>query len=226
MVLAGTRAGLFRVGDTGGRWSAECLLATDKPIMSLAVDASGETVCVGFYQGGMCASADGGRSWRPIGADLPYQDVRTLALHPRDPQTIYAGTEPAALYVSHDGGQRFEELTAVRTHPAARDWAFPIRPKLGHVRTLAFHPGNAQTFYVGIEVGSLLKTTDGGQTFSEASAMPPSTMPPRRPAAREAATSTMPSRKSRCCRTFPMRPRATPGAARCTRRVSIARSGK
>ncbi len=168
MILVGTRAGLFRVSDTHGQWSAERLLATDKPIMSLAVDASGEKIYIGFYQGGMCASRDAGRSWRPIGANLPYQDVRTLALHPDDPDTVYAGTEPAALYVSRDNGQRFEELTAVRTHPAAKDWAFPIRPKLGHVRTLAFHPDDPQTFYVGIEVGSLLKTTDGGQTFVEA----------------------------------------------------------
>ena len=36
------------------------------------------------------------------------------------------------------------------------------------MRTLAFHPDDPQTFYVGIEVGSLLKTTDGGQTFAEA----------------------------------------------------------
>ena len=57
MILVGTRAGLFRVSDTGGHWSAERLLATDKPIMSLAVDATGETICVGFYQGGMCASS-------------------------------------------------------------------------------------------------------------------------------------------------------------------------
>jgi len=99
MILAGTRVGLFRVGDAGGRWSAERLLATDKPIMSL----TGEKVCVGLCQSGMCASADAGRSWQPIGADLPCQDVRTLALHPTDPQTIYAGSGPAAPNLGEPG---------------------------------------------------------------------------------------------------------------------------
>lgn len=168
MLLVGTRAGLYHVGGRGGHESARCVLASQRPIMCLAADASGTRLYVGFYQGGMCTSADSGRSWRPIGTGLPFQDVRTLAMHPDDPDTVYAGTEPAALYVSHDGGAHFEELPAVRTHPSAGQWAFPIRPKLGHVRTLAFHPDDPQTFYVGIEVGSLLKTTDGGRTFTEA----------------------------------------------------------
>lgn len=105
MILAGTRVGLFRVGDTGGRWSAERLLASDKSIMSLTVDSTGEKVCVGLYQGGMCASSDTGRSWRAIGADLPCQDVRTLALHPTDPQTVYAGSGPAAPNLGEPAGR-------------------------------------------------------------------------------------------------------------------------
>ena len=168
MVLVGTRDGLYRL-RSNGHWSAQEMLRTEKPIMALATDATGERIYVGFYQGGMCVSRDGGRSWSPMGADLPHQDIRTLAVHPADPDTVYAGTEPAALYVSHDGGRRFEELPALRTHPSAKDWAFPIRPRLGHVRTLEFHPDDPQSFYVGIEVGSLLRTADGGQTFTEAS---------------------------------------------------------
>ena len=35
-----------------------------------------------------------------------------------DPDLVYAGVEDAALFVSADGGQSWEEKPALRTHPS------------------------------------------------------------------------------------------------------------
>lgn len=167
MSYLGTREGLFRVTDDGRTLNAKRVLEINKPIMCLAADARGETCFVGFFQGGMMRTTDSGKHWIPVGTALPHQDVRALALHPAKPGVVYAGTEPAALYLSEDNGDTWRELEGVRTHPSAKDWAFPIRPKLGHVRTIEIHPAEVNTLLVGIEVGSLLKSLDAGTTWTE-----------------------------------------------------------
>ena len=164
MLLVATSAGLLRMTEDG-EGKDRVTLAPGRPIMAVAAVTTGEACYVGLYRGGILGSRDEGRPWDELGP--PVRDVRALAVHPEDPSILYAGTEPAALFVSRDAGATWEELEGVRSHPSAGQWRFPVPPFRAHVRTIAFDPRDADILYVGIEVGSLLKSVDGGRTWQE-----------------------------------------------------------
>src|SRR5947209_13044787 len=78
---------------------------------------------------------------------------------------MYAGTEPSNLYRSEDGGQRWQQLPALRELPSEPRWSFPPRPWTHHVRTIALHPSDPNAIAVGIELGGVMRSRDGGATW-------------------------------------------------------------
>lgn len=115
----------------------------------------------GFDNGGLFSTDDGGKSWKDIaGGGLVLANVSACALDPTDPKRIYAGTNPPALFVTEDEGRSWKELAAIRRHPHAKVWSAPRgNPQL---RTIAISPGDSKVIFVGIEVGDLLRSDDGG----------------------------------------------------------------
>jgi hypothetical protein len=79
---------------------------------------------------------------------------------------LYAGTEPSHLFVSRNGGP-WTELGALQDIPSREHWSFPPRPWTHHVRWIAPDPHAAERLLVGIELGGLMYTDDGGDTFSD-----------------------------------------------------------
>ena len=45
-------------------------------------------------------------------------------------------------------------------------WHFPGPPHIAHTKHINFHPGDPDTLFIGIEVGGLQKSVDGGKTFT------------------------------------------------------------
>ena len=123
----------------------------------LALD--GDTVYVGCRGGGLKRSADGGDTFEDL--SLPEADVFSVAVSAAD-GAVYAGTEPSRLFCSRDGGERWEELTALQDIPSRPQWSFPPRPWTSHVRWIAPSPHDPKVMLVGIELGGLMRTEDGG----------------------------------------------------------------
>lgn len=144
----------------GGSWTAQPVLE-DQPAACVATD--GERVLVGTQGDGALLSADGGRGWEPI--ELPERDVLSVAISAAD-GTLYAGTEPSRVFASRDGGS-WEELEALQEIPSRDQWSFPPRPWTHHVRWLAPDPHATDRLLVGIELGGVMLTEDGGTTFSD-----------------------------------------------------------
>jgi BNR/Asp-box repeat len=92
-------------------------------------------------------------------------DVFSVAVGPDG--AAYAGMEPSAVHVSRDGGETWTELTALQEIPSKPRWSFPPRPWTSHVRWIAPSPHDATLLLVGIELGGLMRSTDGGATFSD-----------------------------------------------------------
>src|SRR4051794_13300045 len=131
---------------------AQCLAARD------------DDVYVGCRGGGLKRSADGGDTFEDV--HVPAHDVFSVAVSPVD-GAVYAGTEPSRLFRSHDGGDTWGELVALQEIPSKPTWSFPPRPWTSHVRWIAPSPHDADLVLVGIELGGLMRTDDGGASFSD-----------------------------------------------------------
>ncbi len=156
--------------ETGGRWQVECLLRA-VGAQCLAVDPSDERhLIVGTFDQGAFLSDDGGRTWSRA-ETLPATRVLSVAISPSwrvgGRGVLFAGCEPSALFWSEDGGRRWHEAVALRALPSAPTWSFPPRPWTSHVRAIALSPNDPGLVLVGIELGGVLRSTDGGLTWAD-----------------------------------------------------------
>jgi photosystem II stability/assembly factor-like uncharacterized protein len=111
---------------------------------------------------GVFRSADGGQSWIETSQGLEVRHVRWMAYHPAVSDLEFAGTEPAGIFVSHDGA---ETWTSRREVAALRDehhWFLPYSPEAGCVRGFAFH---GDRVYASVEVGGVLRSDDAGENW-------------------------------------------------------------
>jgi hypothetical protein len=134
--------------------------------MCLVTDQERTTLYGSAYRQGLYRSTDGGTGWALL-EGTESLDIRAVAVHPRNPDLLLAGTEPVALYVSRDGGKSWTELPALREHSKGRGWKFPMPPHIAHVRTIALDPDNDTRIYLGVEVGTVLRSEDGGNSWTE-----------------------------------------------------------
>ena len=128
-------------------------------------------------------SDNGGQSWSPVGNDFtydgdvgehlwydgtprPWEFKRIWHLEPSrtDPDTVYAGAEDAAIYRSTDGGQKWQELTALRTHATGPQW----QPGAGGMclHTIITDPVDPDRIFVAISAAGVFRTDDGGASWT------------------------------------------------------------
>jgi hypothetical protein len=159
-VFVCTREAVVVLRQRGGAWSAEPTL---ERAGAQCVAADGARVLVGTRGRGAFESLDAGATWEPL--ELPETDVFSVAIGAAD-GARYAGTEPSRLFVARDGGP-WTELEALQAVPSRDRWSFPPRPWTHHVSWIAPDPHDAGTLLVGIELGGLMRSDDGGATFSD-----------------------------------------------------------
>jgi hypothetical protein len=158
--------GLLVVGSGNGRWEGQSRMEGTVPL-SLAPDqARPERVWCGTAGRGAWRSDDAGASWRPAGDALGGLDVSAVAVAPGE-EVVYAGIDPSALWRSEDAGVRWEPLAAMNRLPSAPTWSFPPRPETSHVRWITLDPAAPDRLYVCIEAGALVRSADGGRTWTD-----------------------------------------------------------
>jgi photosystem II stability/assembly factor-like uncharacterized protein len=156
-----TGDGVVRLVEDQDGWTSEPAL-TGRGAQCLA-RAAGGTLYAGCRGNGVWKSADG-ETWSDLG--LPQEDVYSVAVSPVDGR-VYAGCEPSMLFVSTDAGASWTELAALRELPSAPSWSFPPRPWTSHVRWIGPSPHDAELLLVGIELGGLMRSEDGGRTWAD-----------------------------------------------------------
>jgi photosystem II stability/assembly factor-like uncharacterized protein len=163
-LYASTGDGIACLDEVGGAWAAELTLS-GSGAQCLAVDpADQEVIYAGLREDGVRRSVDGGRSW--VDCELPERAVFSLAVSAAD-GAVYAGTEPSRLFRSDDRGETWRELEALLELPSRPHWSFPPRPWTSHVRWIAPSPHDAGLLLVGIELGGLMRSTDGGENWED-----------------------------------------------------------
>jgi photosystem II stability/assembly factor-like uncharacterized protein len=167
VLLAATNRGVARAAaqPADREWSVEVALA-DQDIRCLAAHPLHPHVVYAGTQGaGVLRSSDGGQTWRPSG--LAGCKVKSLVVSQVAPDTLYAGTKPALIYVSRDGGTTWHELEGFRRIRARWLWFSPAEtPFTAYVQALALAPDDAGVIIAGIEAGAVVRSADGGKTWS------------------------------------------------------------
>jgi hypothetical protein len=156
-LLVCTREGLVRLERAEDSWQESTLL--EEPARCVA---AGDGRLLAGSRDGVFLSTDEGASWQH--ADLPEADVFSVAVGPDG--TLFAGTEPSRLFRSRDG-ERWDELEALQAIPSRERWSFPPRPWTSHVRWIAPDPHRPERLLVGIELGGLMYSDDGGESFTD-----------------------------------------------------------
>ncbi|WP_460597166.1 Ig-like domain-containing protein [Geomonas sp. Red276] len=110
------------------------------------------TVLAGTDGGGIYTMPEGGSSWSPLNSGLLDRSVRSLAVHPVDPQQLYAATS-SGVFKSGNGGLAW---SASSTGLGSSD-----------VRGLAVDPQTPTVLYAATAAG-VFKSVDGGGSWSSA----------------------------------------------------------
>lgn len=188
-VLVGTRKGAFILTSDGSRkdwtidgphfggWQVYHLAGSpadpNRIYAAPSIDWSGQVIQ---------RSDDGGKTWTTVGNDFAYATPTTDHLDydgtPRswefkriwhlepsrtDPDTVYAGAEDAALFVTKDGGQTWTELPALRQHPTGSMW----QPGAGGLclHTIILDAANPDRIFVAISAAGAFRSDDGGASW-------------------------------------------------------------
>ena len=167
-VLVGTQNGVVIIEWDGGGWKETSRSIEGKHVHALLFEEGSGEWFAGANKGGIFASADGGKTWEQRDKGLTEKDVYSLSKARVDGQVrLFAGTEPACLFISDDLGKSWSERPALKSVPGRDKWSFPAPPHVAHLKHINFQPGNPNTIYGSIEVGALMKSTDGGNTWKQ-----------------------------------------------------------
>jgi len=187
-VLVGTRKGAFILTSDGTRkrWNISGPLFAGWEIYHLNASPADPnrlyaSQSSGWFGQQIQRSNDGGQTWEPMGNQFSYDGVigthqwydgtprpwefkRVWHLEPSltDPDTVYAGVEDAALFRSHDGGQTWQELPALRS-VKGQLW----QPGAGGMclHTIVLDPSHAERIFIAISAAGVFRTDDAGKTW-------------------------------------------------------------
>lgn len=77
--------------------------------------------------------------------------------------TLYAGTKPAALLASQDGGATWEAVPGLTDHPSHESWNPGAAGLVLH--TIVADPADPKKLWVAISAAGIFATEDGGKTW-------------------------------------------------------------
>lgn len=177
-VLIGTKKGgyILRGGGDRARWSVEGPLFPGVPVYHMTYDPrDGRSMWAALNAtfGGprIERSMDLGKTWKTVRNPVFRDDTgmvlkRTWHIepgHPDDPDAVWAGTEPAALFCTREGGEYWEAISGLNDHPTRDRWQAG-GGGLG-LHSIAIDAGNAKHIAIGISAGGVYESTDGGVTW-------------------------------------------------------------
>jgi photosystem II stability/assembly factor-like uncharacterized protein len=120
---------------------------------------------VGTTRGGVFRSDDGGETWQKKSEGLYFQEVSCVVQHPLTGE-IYAGTRPASVFKSSDYGENWTNCDGLHHLEGMEHWTFPHAPFFPHVKAIGLSPANPKLILGAIEEGWLVRSTDGGATWT------------------------------------------------------------
>ena len=175
-LLVGTRRGLFIFeSDTRrAQWRSRGPYLIGREIYHAVHDARDGALWAAsdhaVWGAHLHRSTDLGESWETLEHAPHYPDGRGLKAiwfvapgHASAPGSLYAGIEPAGLFVSHDAGASWHSVATLNDHPTNTTWQ-PAGGGLA-LHSIIVDPENAQRIYCALSAGGVYRSDDGGASW-------------------------------------------------------------
>jgi serine/threonine protein kinase len=180
LLLVGTTKGAFIVRSNVNRlrWEVGGPYFHGQAVYALAydnrVDQHRIWASTASFWGTMLRSSDDfGRIWTnpqeaairfPADTGLSLKNIWQISLGRADePNTLYCGVEPAALFETRDDGATWSLVRGLFDHPHRPRWV-PGNGGLA-LHTIVLDPADKQRMYVAISSGGVYRTNDSGRTW-------------------------------------------------------------
>ena len=182
VLLVGTVKGAFllRAPATRATWEVGGPYLAGRAVYALTHDSRAGrrriwASATSMHWGAVLVSTDDwGRTWtEPEEANVKFPAESGLALkqiwqvvpgRAAEPDTLYCGVEPAALFRSTDGGQTWNCVSGLLDHPHRPRWT----PGGGGLclHTIVLDPVKAARMWVAVSTAGVYRTDDGGRTWA------------------------------------------------------------
>ena len=177
LFLCGTKKGLFVLtSDDRIKWRLQGPFQSGREINHAVYDQrSGRIYATSndaWFGCEVVWSPDLGETWTAaqqnpaFGENTGWKLERIWHIEPgraSEPQVLYAGVAPAALFRSEDGGQTWNEISSLTQHPTRPKW----HPGAGGLclHSIVIDPSQAARMFVGISAVGVFRTEDGCKTW-------------------------------------------------------------
>jgi BNR/Asp-box repeat len=181
LLLVGTMKGAFLLSSDASReqWELSGPHFAGRVIYSLAYDGRARrrriwASSTHFAFGSMLHSSDDfGKTWtNPESAPVRFPEDTEQSLkqiwqidtgREQEPDKMYCGVEPAALFESNDAGQSWSLVRGLFDHPHRAQW----QPGGGGLclHTIVLDPSNPKRMCVAISTGGVYRSDDGGKSW-------------------------------------------------------------
>jgi len=181
LLLVGTMKGAFIFRSDGARekWDVAGPYFPGRSVYAMNFDGRNgrqrlwAAVNSSFWGSFLSSSNDFGKTWSdpeaynikfPEGSEVSLKQIwQIVPGHPSEPDTLYCGVEPAALFKSTDAGETWSLERGLFDHPHRMQWM----PGGGGLclHTILPDPSNNQRLFVAISTGGVYRTDDGGQNW-------------------------------------------------------------
>jgi photosystem II stability/assembly factor-like uncharacterized protein len=181
LLLIGTMKGAFimRADASRNEWEVGGPYFPGRAIYALAYDSRNgrnrfwAAVNSPHWGSYLSSSNDLGKSWsEPEAYNIKFPEDTDSALkqiwqitpgNGQEPDTLYCGVEPAALFRSDDAGETWSLVKGLHDHPHRPQW----QPGGGGLclHTILPDPANPKRMHIAISTGGVYRTDDGGQTW-------------------------------------------------------------
>jgi photosystem II stability/assembly factor-like uncharacterized protein len=160
LILLATSRGIAICANEAAKWR---VTRRDLPgSFVTSVITQGEIILAGTKDG-IFRSGDRGESWLAVNNGLSIRHIRWLVAHPDDLHRVFAGSEPAGIFLSKDGGHSWRACPEVVELRDQQGWYLPYSPEAGCVRGFAFSGADG---FAAVEVGGILVSRDFGETWT------------------------------------------------------------
>jgi photosystem II stability/assembly factor-like uncharacterized protein len=154
------KVGVFRRAAETGEWDHVIKEHSSNTVFVHPADSN--LVFAGTHDG-VYRSTDRGKTFARANFPDKGMEIWSFLVDAGNPKLIYAGGSPTAVYRSEDSGETWKRLP---------DPQMPTRcvmPFQCRVMRMAQHPSKLGTIFAALEVGGVMRTTDGGESWKDCS---------------------------------------------------------